>query len=131
MRLRLPVTRYVLRLGLKLTLVLGCVGAAVSSSSPAALTASSKRHNPIQAENSRVGAPGWASGLMDSSNHLTNAPIQGYASEVSLLPGGRLHLHVSLDAAADYRIKVYRVGWYRGSGARLMMCLPSCRTSKR
>jgi hypothetical protein len=119
-----------LRLALSLTLILVVAGAATSSSAQV-LMASGERRNPTQTENSRAGAPGWASGLMDSSNHLTNAPIQGYASEVSLLPGGRLHLHVSLDTAADYRIQIYRVGWYHGSGARLLRCRPSCRTSRK
>jgi hypothetical protein len=67
---------------------------------------------------------------MDASTHVTNASVQGYASEVSALPGQVIHLHVSLNPAAAYRIQVYRLGWYGGSGARLMVCLPGCRKSK-
>jgi N,N-dimethylformamidase beta subunit-like, C-terminal len=89
-----------------------------------------KQRNPIQIENARRGFPGWASGLTDASVGTTKAAIQGYASEVSALPGQTVHLHVRVDPAADYRIEVFRLGWYRGTGARLMGCFPGCRKSK-
>ena len=66
-----------------------------------------------------------------SSTTKATAPIQGYASEVSAFPGNVLHLHVSVTPAARYRIQVFRLGWYRGAGARLLGCIPGCRTSKR
>ena len=40
-------------------------------------------------------------------------------------------MHVSTLPEARYRIIVYRLGWYRGVGARKVLCLPSCSTSKR
>ena len=52
--------------------------------------------------------------------------IEGYASEVSVVPGDVVQAHVSTVPAARYRIMVYRVGWYEGTGARLVACVPSC-----
>jgi hypothetical protein len=51
--------------------------------------------------------------------------IEGFASEVSLLPGQTVHLHVSTAPAARYRIELYRLGWYQGFGARFLACIPA------
>ena len=76
--------------------------------------------NPIIVENSAVGASGWEATTTPQEN------INGYASEVSVLPGGLLHMHVSTNPASRYRVEIYRLGWYGGAGARLMTCVPSC-----
>ncbi len=91
----------------------------------------SARRNAIQAENSKRGSRGWDAGLKDYLTSVTNAPIQGYASEVSVRPGQSVHLHISVNPAARYRVKVYRLGWYRGAGARLLACIPACQRSAR
>ena len=57
--------------------------------------------------------------------------IEGYTSEVSVLPGATVHFHVSTVEGEQYRIEVYRLGWYSGLGARLLACLPSCDGSRR
>ncbi len=54
-----------------------------------------------------------------------NHALEAYASEPSVAPGGTLHLRVSTAPAAPYLIRVYRLGWYGGSGARLVACMPS------
>ncbi len=56
--------------------------------------------------------------------------IAGYASETSAAPGQSFHLHVAAPPGSRYRVLVYRLGWYRGSGGRLIMCVPGCRTSR-
>ena len=76
--------------------------------------------NPIVLENADAGASGWAATSTPQEN------INGYASEVSVLPGAVLHLHVSSAPASRYRVEIYRLGWYDGAGARLMTCVPSC-----
>jgi hypothetical protein len=76
--------------------------------------------NPIQRENALPGTPGW---------QLPRAPagsVEGYASEVSVVPGQELDLHVSTNPAARYRVEVYRIGWYAGAGARRVACSPAC-----
>lgn len=77
--------------------------------------------NPIQVENA---LPGDSSGVAPDS--AVGGAIEGYASEVSTLPGDTLQLHVSTNPAAQYRIAVYRLGWCGGPGARLIGCIPSC-----
>ncbi len=47
-----------------------------------------------------------------------------------MLPGQDVHLHVSTNDGDRYRIELYRLGWYGGSGARLITCLPSCSGDK-
>jgi hypothetical protein len=44
---------------------------------------------------------------------------------VSVLPGQKVHLHISTAPAARYRIELYRLGWYHGAGARFLACIPA------
>jgi hypothetical protein len=74
--------------------------------------------NPIQQENALAGSAGWSP--------FGASVVQGYASEVSVAPGDTLHLHVSAAPRADYRIEVFRLGWYGGLGGRIVACLPGC-----
>jgi hypothetical protein len=78
--------------------------------------------NPIQSENAQRGA--------DPSSWLQPAypptSVEGYASEVSVLPGEAVHLHVSTVEGYRYRVEIYRLGWYGGLGARLLDCIPEC-----
>lgn len=88
----------------------------------AALVASpAGAQNPVAAENARPGTTDW---------DFTPTPggvVEGYSSEASAQPGGTFHLHVKTGNPGDrYRVKIYRLGWYGGSGGRLMTCLPSC-----
>ncbi len=108
-----------LLLGALMALALGSVCAA-----PA-------RANPIQLENSLPGTTAWELPGSTPTN-LTNQStrIDGYTSESSVAPGDVLHLHVSTTPAAGYRIEVYRLGWYQGTGGRLITCLPSCAGSE-
>ncbi|HZQ34760.1 MAG TPA: N,N-dimethylformamidase beta subunit family domain-containing protein, partial [Dehalococcoidia bacterium] len=48
-----------------------------------------------------------------------DTPIRGYASATSVNRGQPITLFVST-AQPSYRIEVYRMGWYGGSGARLL-----------
>jgi hypothetical protein len=78
--------------------------------------------NPIVTENALSGN--------DPASWLPPAypptSVQGYTSEVSVLPGETVHFHVSTNDGYRYRIEIYRLGWYGGAGARLETCLPSC-----
>jgi hypothetical protein len=103
-----------------------CVASALllpSAGAKPALTA-------VARENSLPGASRWQANL-HFVVHGAGAKIEGYASQVSVVPGQTLQLHVSMSPAGRYRILVYRLGWYRGIGARLHACLPSCRGSER
>jgi hypothetical protein len=78
--------------------------------------------NPIQTENARAGTePGaWLPPAVPPTR------VEGWASELSLLPGQQIHLHVATQEGDRYRVEIYRLGYYGGLGARLLGCLPSC-----
>jgi hypothetical protein len=98
-----------------LSLVTSMLASSVAASAPAKPVT-----NPIRAENAKAGTPGWLAPA------ATGRAIEGYASEVSVRPGETMHFHVSTMPAARYRVVVYRLGWYRGVGARRIACLPGC-----
>jgi hypothetical protein len=78
--------------------------------------------NPIQTENAQQGADpsSWVEPAVPPTS------VEGYASETSVAPGERVHLHVSTVDGYRYRVEIYRLGWYGGSGARLLACIPDC-----
>ncbi len=68
--------------------------------------------NPVVCENLRVGNPAseWdVSGSGDSA-------IQGFATEISVTPGDTVRFKV--DTTSQFRLEVYRMGYYAGLGAR-------------
>jgi hypothetical protein len=84
-------------------------------------TDTSEPANPIQKENAQEGTGRW------DLEPPSPPAIEGYASEASARPGQSFHLHVNAGRPGDrYRVYVYRLGWYRGSGGRLIECLPDC-----
>jgi hypothetical protein len=75
----------------------------------------------VKVENERLGSRAWA------APDAAARPVDAYASEISVFAGEAVHLHVS--TAAEYRVEIYRLGWYGSMGGRLIGCLPSCTTS--
>ncbi len=73
--------------------------------------------NPVVVENRKRGTPDWQGGPGE-----TDGAIEGWA-EPSVLPGGTIRFHVSTSTPASYEIRVYRLGWYGGAGARLVATL--------
>src|SRR4051794_13534260 len=71
--------------------------------------------NPIQTENAKAGTTAWR-----LTNPATAREIEGYASLTSVNRGGTITLFVNT-AAVSYTIEVYRMGWYGGAGARLLL----------
>jgi hypothetical protein len=107
-----------------LVLLLALAGGAGGYGTSTAKTAI-PRGNPVQNENRRAGSNTW------SLDQTAARRIEGYASEVSILPGQTVHFHVSTAPAARYRIALYRLGWYRGAGARIIGCIPGCNRDRR
>jgi hypothetical protein len=87
------------------------------------LLATAASANPITSENALPGNTGWERSQADTPN------IDGYTSKTSVAPGETLGFSVSTNPVVNFRIVVYRLGWYNGAGARQMTCLPSCTTS--
>ena len=83
----------------------------------AALAAAPAPTSLVADENAREGSTGWIGAESDP------APIEGYASEASVLPGETVRFHVSVDPAGPYEIRVFRLGWYGGAGGRLVATL--------
>jgi hypothetical protein len=80
--------------------------------------------NPIQRENALPGDTAW------EAPYASLGSLEGYSSEIAVDPGGQLHLHVSMRPAGQYRIRLLRLGWYRGKGGRTLSCVPSCAGSE-
>jgi hypothetical protein len=78
--------------------------------------------SPIAVENGRQGTTSW---LIPAS--ADTSFIQGYAGQVSALPGESVRLFVSAATPVAYSLAVYRLGWYHGAGAREITWVNSLR----
>ncbi len=70
---------------------------------------------PVSFENERPGTSGW-----ELQNPAINHEIEGYAEAASVEPGENLRLHVST-SSPRFSVQIYRMGWYGGIGARLVL----------
>ena len=106
------IQNYLLPFAITLMLSLGAVPAAASCSSPA---------NKIETENCLSGSPQsqWdVSGAGDST-------IQGFATDISANLGQTVSFKIKTNAT-NYKLDIYRMGYYSGAGARLVATvLPS------
>ena len=73
--------------------------------------------NPIVAENNMPGTPNWQ---LTNSGDDTKRQIKGYASATSVNKGNSIDFHVSVNPPQTYTMEIYRIGWYNGTGGRLM-----------
>ncbi|QBD83238.1 hypothetical protein EPA93_47665 [Ktedonosporobacter rubrisoli] len=74
-----------------------------------------------------IGSEGAAKGIDDGPAISTTASgpqaISGYAAQTSINHGDALALYISTKEAS-YNLEVYRMGWYKGNGARLLLSVP-------
>ncbi|MEP6799491.1 MAG: N,N-dimethylformamidase beta subunit family domain-containing protein, partial [Lapillicoccus sp.] len=70
--------------------------------------------NAVACENSKTGNP---SSEWDLAGGAGDNTIQGFATQISVNPGATVQFKIKSTAA--YSIKVYRLGYYNGLGARL------------
>jgi len=73
--------------------------------------------NPIVAENLLPGSPSseW------DVNLAGDLSIQGFATDISVEKGSTVHFKIDVASpSTNYRIKIYRLGYYQGNGARLI-----------
>ncbi len=69
--------------------------------------------SPVALENARPGSSDWV--LTDPADH----EVEGYASATSIQRGQTLRLYIhSTDPSVT--VAIYRMGWYGGTGARLV-----------
>jgi len=79
--------------------------------------ASPAASGPVSLENRRDGTSRW-----ELQNPALAHEIEGYAEATSVEPGETLGIHVS-SASPRYSVEVFRMGWYGGAGARLVLDL--------
>ncbi|HLI89479.1 MAG TPA: N,N-dimethylformamidase beta subunit family domain-containing protein [Ktedonobacteraceae bacterium] len=85
--------------------------------SPTASTPAPAASNPIVAENALPGTTGW----MIPEGAAATTEIQAYVGARSVAPGQSLTFYVSTqEDGTPYTLAIYRMGWYQGSGGRLM-----------
>jgi hypothetical protein len=70
--------------------------------------------NAIAQENALPGSRDWR-----INNAAANGQLAAYADQESLAAGSNVRIAVSADPPAPFRWKVFRMGGYRGMGARL------------
>ncbi len=115
----MPVTlKVTLAIGLACLLASGVYGLAffMRSPEPTASNATKLRSpNPIPAENASTGSQNW----LITASESAGPDIEGYASRTSYKPGTPLTLYVR-SSQPEYRVEVYRIGWYAGREGRLV-----------
>jgi hypothetical protein len=73
--------------------------------------------NAITIENQNQGSTGWK---MTNPVSQSNPEIMGYAGATSVNRGDAIDFKISLAQVGSYTIDVYRLGYYAGTGGRLM-----------
>jgi len=105
------------------------MGAAVVVSgceSPGAVGASARRDpDRIRRENSQKGTRDWmlTQTRIDKPTRYRCPWIEGYCSHTSLRAGEVLSIYVSANPASDVTLDIYRMGYYGGTGGRLVQSL--------
>ena len=77
------------------------------------------------AENQAAGNTDWqlTRVKLDKTGGFRSPFIEGYCSHQSITAGETLQVFVSTKPASDFTIEIFRMGYYGGSGARLMRTL--------
>jgi len=89
----------------------------IGSLSVTALQPVSAQSNPITIENARQGTTNWRlTRPADDRNHQ----IKAYASRSSVTSGDRIRFYVSTNPPQNFRLQVFRIGFYNGAGGRQM-----------
>ena len=79
------------------------------------ISISSFSQNSIVTENSLAGTPYSEWGVPDFRDNR----IAGFATKMSLNRGETVRFKVNVQGAANFTMKIYRIGYYSGNGARL------------
>lgn len=106
------------------------VGAAATAGAFSTSAAESARQpGLITRENLREGARDWqlTRVRLDKTGGFRAPDIEGYCSKQSVAAGEAIDIMVSLKLPGDFRIEIFRTGYYGGRGARLMKTIGSLR----
>jgi hypothetical protein len=86
---------------------------------PLLLFFSSLAQNAVVTENALPGSPIAEWGVPN----FRDTRIAGFSTRMSLNSGETVRFKISVEGAATYTIKIYRIGYYGGNGARLIQDL--------
>src|SRR5271165_4543618 len=76
----------------------------------------------IAAENRFAGTTAWR--LPGPANLIggeAHGPVEGYVAEQAIAPGQLESVYVNAPGAREVTVNVYRMGWYGGTGGRLVL----------
>src|SRR5262245_24831673 len=78
--------------------------------------------NPIVEENKKPGTKDWmlAKTAVDPKTKYRAIGIEGYVSHSTIKAGETLTFHVNTNPASNFTIDLYRMGYYGGTGGRLV-----------
>ncbi len=84
----------------------------------------------IARENMKTGTRGWmlTNTRIDPATKYRCPWIEGYCSHTSIRAGEKLSIFVSTNPASSFSLDVYRMGYYGGTGARLVRTFDSIRS---
>ncbi len=105
-------------------LIQGAVAGSLMASTHTVLGAANEAsaRNVIREENDRPGTREWllSKTKIDPATRYRSRAVEGYCSKTSVAAGETIQFHVSTDPAADCQLEIFRMGFYAGSGGRLM-----------
>src|SRR5688500_133549 len=86
---------------------------------------SRRRKDAIRLENQKPGTKDWmlSNTRIDPATKYRCPWIEGFCSHASIKAGEKLSFHGSTNPASPFRIDIYRMGFYGGTGGRLMESL--------
>jgi hypothetical protein len=92
-----------------------------------------KNSNRIVAENQKTGTRDWLLTKVDtvrtfikafgseSPYYARSKKVEGYVSQTSYAAGDTVHLFVSTEPVAEFRLDLFRMGYYQGHGGRKVL----------
>ena len=82
----------------------------------------------IQRENQKPGTRDWllknlqpVEAKNPNDQYQRRRAVEGYCSHASIRAGERLSIYVSTNPVSQFKADIYRLGYYNGSGARLVL----------
>jgi hypothetical protein len=76
----------------------------------------------IAAENRAAGTSAWRlPGAPELLGGAAHGPVAGYVAKQAIAPGETQRIYVDAPGARSVTIQVYRMGWYGGTGGRLVL----------
>lgn len=105
--------------GLAAAVIVAAIACVPSASNAATLDPCGSGSNPIVCENSKPGSP-----VEDWYSENSWGDIEGFTTKSSVQPGETLQAKVT-SPTSDFRVSIYRLGYYGGLGARKMPTSPT------